>query len=99
MRNWLKRFFSKSTVIKLHYSERRRANRAFNTLMSFFVKHRGEYRVLKSKIYDCSPCCSTTFEWCVYFKFADTDRPSTDQFGESSDVSDFIESARKEGML
>ena len=99
MKNWFMGVFSRPTELKFCYENRSCANKAFNVLMEFFVKHRADYRVLKSKIYDCSPYDLADFEWCVYFKFADIGRPSTDKFGESSDISDFIESARKEGML
>ena len=93
------KFFSRPTELKFCYEKRSCANRAFNVLMEFFVKHRADYRVLKSKIYDCSPYDSVDFEWCVYFKFIDTDKQVSKTPDKNSDISGFIEKARQDGLL
>jgi hypothetical protein len=76
-----KKFFSglfrklvhRTLSLKFCYSERNRANRAFNDLSIFFMKNSDKYEVLKSRIYDCSPACSKYFEWCVHFKLLELD--------------------------
>ena len=75
MKRWLhrflKRFISRKVTMKLCYRDRESANRVFNALTGFFIEHRDDFEVVKAKIYDCSPSTSTSFEWCVYFKFAE----------------------------
>lgn len=94
----ISRIFPRKTEIKFCYRNRAAANAVFNALTDFFIGRRNRYKIVKSKIYDCAPSCSTEFEWCVYFKIIELDTGGNGNSIDSELTSEELEKIRKNAL-